>query len=344
MDTTISPKPREHLILSRSDSLSTTPSTSGSSKEQLIDELLSRFTINDREGEDGKEGFVDHTYGIADATSFEEFEDKYTSIPTESANSHEQEAEEWLTRKKALMVSINWDERSPPHETHSTLSSPGKSSLRERLKYRLMKHNTDPLHQPPTGEKPKEVDPGSGSVDRTGTSADEDDDGHDDRYSDVRVGLPPPPPPQSNLESSMPGSDDILLSSRDDTNVTNHAFTSRSLKRSDPIPLTRPSTISPPQLNDSILRLSRTVRYGRRGELPVTRKINRIRLHIYDLIHKETVMRLPWGCDFPIGKCFQAMNNGLHALGTGAYHCGIEVSFSGCVTLAIIFCRLRAAT
>jgi len=46
-------------------------------------------------------------------------------------------------------------------------------------------------------------------------------------------------------------------------------------------------------------------------------KTNRIRLHVYDLISEETIMQLPWGCHFPIGQCFNAVNSGLHTLGTG---------------------------
>jgi PPPDE putative peptidase domain len=81
------------------------------------------------------------------------------------------------------------------------------------------------------------------------------------------------------------------------------------------------------QNNQSLQRLSRTVRYGRRGELPIpTSKTNQVRLHVYDLITNDTIMQLPFGCDFPIGRCFQSINNGLQALGTGAYHCGIEVN------------------
>lgn len=56
-------------------------------------------------------------------------------------------------------------------------------------------------------------------------------------------------------------------------------------------------------------------------------KTNRIRLHVYDLIAEETIMQLPWGLHFPIGQCFNAVNSGLHTLGTGAYHVGIEVGF-----------------
>eukprot|EP00934_Nitzschia_sp_Nitz4_P003387 Nitzschia sp. Nitz4//scaffold107_size73032//46769//48432//NITZ4_005764-RA/size73032-processed-gene-0.111-mRNA-1//1//CDS//3329532605//3377//frame0 len=54
-------------------------------------------------------------------------------------------------------------------------------------------------------------------------------------------------------------------------------------------------------------------------------KANRIRLHVYDLIANETIMQI-WGCHFPIGQCFNAVNSGLHTLGTGAYHVGIEVN------------------
>mgnify|MGYP005848682395 CR=1 FL=1 len=76
------------------------------------------------------------------------------------------------------------------------------------------------------------------------------------------------------------------------------------------------------------LRLTRQVRYGRRGSLQNLGRgrPNKIKLHIYDLIPAETVMQLPWGCYFPIGRCFDAVNNGLHSMGTGAYHAGVEVS------------------
>ena len=54
--------------------------------------------------------------------------------------------------------------------------------------------------------------------------------------------------------------------------------------------------------------------------------MNRIKLNIYDLLANEVVMQLPFGIHFPIGQCFGALNSGLHTLGTGAYHVGIEVS------------------
>ena len=54
------------------------------------------------------------------------------------------------------------------------------------------------------------------------------------------------------------------------------------------------------------------------------RRMNRISLHIYDLISSDALMQLPWGCVCEIGKCFNEVNSALHELGTGAYHVGIE--------------------
>ena len=74
-------------------------------------------------------------------------------------------------------------------------------------------------------------------------------------------------------------------------------------------------------------RLSRQVRLGSRGELPCTdKRSNRVMIHVYDLIASETMVTLPWGCDFPLGQCFSVVNSGLHMIGTGAYHVGVEVS------------------
>jgi hypothetical protein len=79
---------------------------------------------------------------------------------------------------------------------------------------------------------------------------------------------------------------------------------------------------------------------------PNVPKENRIKLHIYDLLTNETYMQVGWGCEFPIGQCFNAMNNGLHALGTGAYHCGIEVCTfcaSWCLHLLLVSLYVRLA-
>lgn len=55
------------------------------------------------------------------------------------------------------------------------------------------------------------------------------------------------------------------------------------------------------------------------------RKTNRIKLHVYDLVENDTQLDL-FGCYFPLGQCFNALNSSLHSMGTGAYHVGIEVS------------------
>jgi PPPDE putative peptidase domain len=54
-------------------------------------------------------------------------------------------------------------------------------------------------------------------------------------------------------------------------------------------------------------------------------KSNRIRLHVYDLVSRDTRLEL-WGCHFPLGQCFNAVNSSLHSIGTGAYHVGVEVN------------------
>ena len=77
--------------------------------------------------------------------------------------------------------------------------------------------------------------------------------------------------------------------------------------------------------HDSLMRLSRQVRLGRRGQMPSDKQFNRVMIHVYDLIASETIVKLPWGCDFPLGQCFNMVNSGLHMMGTGAYHVGVEV-------------------
>ena len=54
---------------------------------------------------------------------------------------------------------------------------------------------------------------------------------------------------------------------------------------------------------------------------------NSVRIHVYDLLPKDAEIELfPWGCHVPIGQCLVTMNDGLHALGSGAYHVGVEVN------------------
>lgn len=68
-----------------------------------------------------------------------------------------------------------------------------------------------------------------------------------------------------------------------------------------------------------------------------TSKANHVLLHVYDLITADTLMQLPFGCICEIGKCFKELNDGLHLMGTGAYHVGIEINgieyaFGACST------------
>lgn len=70
------------------------------------------------------------------------------------------------------------------------------------------------------------------------------------------------------------------------------------------------------------LRGSNTELQGSTGML---RKTNAIKLHVYDLVAYDTKLDL-WGCHFPLGQCFSALNSSLHSMGTGVYHVGVEVS------------------
>ena len=59
---------------------------------------------------------------------------------------------------------------------------------------------------------------------------------------------------------------------------------------------------------------------------------NRIKLHVYDLVENTSIIDL-WGyCRFPLGHVLNAMNSQLHSIGTGAYHVGIEVSYTIIIT------------
>jgi hypothetical protein len=53
---------------------------------------------------------------------------------------------------------------------------------------------------------------------------------------------------------------------------------------------------------------------------------NHVKIHIYDLLTNDSFLEVPYlSCNFPIGKCFNAVNDKCHVLGTGAYHVGVEV-------------------
>jgi hypothetical protein len=66
-----------------------------------------------------------------------------------------------------------------------------------------------------------------------------------------------------------------------------------------------------------------------RGDQTPPRATNLVRIHVYDLLTKDAEIELnvlSLGCHVNIGQCFATMNDGLHALGSGAYHVGVEVN------------------
>jgi hypothetical protein len=141
----------------------------------------------------------------------------------------------------------------------------------------------------------------------------------------------------SSSKSGSPGSTQSIspshrLVTQSSTDTKEIVVPQSTVVRVQPIEPERPKT---PQQSDeerekadsrTQQQITQQIRQDQRQAFVAPLKSNRIRLHIYDLIANETVMQLPWGCHFPIGQCFNAVNTGLHTLGTGAYHVGIEVS------------------
>ena len=93
-----------------------------------------------------------------------------------------------------------------------------------------------------------------------------------------------------------------------------------------------------------LLRLARQSRSGqhrRRGsatikgdtadpitgeEFPVF-QTNAVKIHVYDLLTQDALVEMPYlNCNFPIGRCFKAVNDSCNYFGTGAYHVGVEVN------------------
>ena len=233
-----------------------------------------------------------------DGTKYQNKENENLRGELKCTDAVESKADQWLARENRDLLR-QWkrnddalDERHqavPSLEARSSVSSPGKSSLREKLQYRLQKRHESRLKQ-------IKADQAQPRIDRYEA----------DESADEILGAW-----TCETQPSSPMSDSGLS-----TSVDHHALHHR----------TRDNTPDDTS-NVSLHRLSRTIRYGRRGELPKQSGVgNVIRLHVYDLLTNDTIMQLPFGCEFPIGKCFESMNNGLHALGTGAYHCGLEVN------------------
>lgn len=217
----------------------------------------------------------------------------------------ESDAEQWLTRGNRELLQ-QWkrnedaleDRGQLSHaiESRSSVSSPGKTSLREKLQHRLLKRQE--LRKKRWQEEQQKL------------------------RLEIRVD-------QDESTENREAMNDILGTLTDETRPTSPTSDTGLSTPVDPRDQhsRHRNTDLDEASNVSLYRLSRTVRYGRRGELPHSpEQANVIRLHIYDVLASDTIMQFPFGYEFPIGKCFQTMNNGLHALGTGAYHCGIEVN------------------
>ena len=200
----------------------------------------------------------------------------------------------------------------------SSYSSPGKSTLKEKLERRLLRQrvnepSSDRVDQSirssltsPRSESSTDQSP-SRTIERLLLSQGSNVDSHNG---------------DNNEKTTIKSTFDAPISPISDSSLGGSGRR-QGVQRTKSAPRRRSDRIDP-----SVLRLTRTVRYGRRGLLPKppVRPVNSVKLHIYDLLSNDTIMQLPWGCEFPIGQCLVAMNNGLRALGTGVYHCGVEVS------------------
>lgn len=153
---------------------------------------------------------------------------------------------------------------------------------------------------------------------------------------------PPPPPPLSPLarQNSLLEEEEYALS------PTSSRNTAQTAKQSSGKLVHYAQDLEVPLLTQGLdvnsseesrmgsdreldLALLREELQSRGGiEYPTTteKRSNDIKLHIYDLISRDTLVQLPWGCVCAVGKCFTDFNSALHQLGTGAYHVGVEVN------------------
>lgn len=54
---------------------------------------------------------------------------------------------------------------------------------------------------------------------------------------------------------------------------------------------------------------------------------NEVKIHVYDLLTQDALVEVPYfNCNFPVGRCFKAVNDSCNYFGTGAYHVGVEVN------------------
>jgi len=110
-----------------------------------------------------------------------------------------------------------------------------------------------------------------------------------------------------------------------DHSKSGSSSSSQSMKRMSPRSLLPVRQASDEEREKQARTRKRVSHQDRRQPTAPATKIIRLKIHVYDLIAQNVVMPL-FGCHFPIGQCFNAVNNGLNTLGTGAYHVGVEVS------------------
>lgn len=84
---------------------------------------------------------------------------------------------------------------------------------------------------------------------------------------------------------------------------------------------------------EKLKRLSKQYKLSKLIQYETKKRTNIVKIHVYDLIAKDVVYPLTIAnssiipdCNFPIGQCFNILNDGMHVLGTGAYHVGVEVN------------------
>ncbi len=271
--------------------------------------------------------------------------------PEEDEETHEEEegaAEQWLTspriasRRKerrelfgasaaALRRSTYENYESPVHrclDARSSVSSPGTVGLRERMQRDFLKEE---FHRRMRRSGVLlEVETTLGEENTKDNREPDHLTAKDKRQmqrstSDARVERPTPMRRYSSAAEVRDRSRDESLPRLNTKPPTSPTSQSRKKKSSSTNQVTGEDAV--------LLRLSRQVRLGRRcGEPHLVlqqRRTNRITLHVYDLISKETIVVLPFGYEVPIGKLFNVLNSGLHSLGTGAYHVGVEVCQRG---------------
>jgi hypothetical protein len=166
-----------------------------------------------------------------------------------------------------------------------------------------------------------------------------------------RTGAPIPISPSNSLEDNDVLSQSSSPCSRQLTNTVHalrrdSSILDRALNDGLAVPTQKPrlghSCCSSEELDQAIIKTPTLVHQSTVGSihssaLSQATKTNHVLLHIYDLIAPDTLMQLPFGCMCEIGKCFKELNDGLHLMGTGVYHVGVEVNgieyaFGACAT------------